>query len=446
MEETLWPAPLAMAPVSGEVMIPGSKSITNRALVIAAISAAPSVLRHIPQSRDSALMMGALSTLGVTIDQQEHQQDMVVVTPLHADAVPADVSVDCGLAGTVMRFVPPVAALARGEITLDGDARARERPLRPLLSALTQLGVNITGPSDASLPLQIAAHGSVPGGAATIDASGSSQFVSALLIAAARFHAGLQLTHAGPPVPSLPHIAMTCTMLAQHDVHVTSDVSDPTAAEWTVPSGPVSALDRTIEPDLSNATPFLAAAMITGGTVRIQGLAGSALQPVARVQDVFTAMGATFASQDDALLVSGTGRVQGIAANLGDIGELVPTVAALAALADSPSDLTGIGHLAGHETDRLAALVRELSAMGSDITRTDDGLHINPRPLHAAPAWHTYHDHRMATAGAILGLVTDKVMVENIATTAKTFPTFPSLWRSFVTGDVGNREAHLHAP
>ena len=443
MQNTLWPAPMAMAPVSGQVLIPGSKSIANRALVIAAISDGPSVLSNVPSSRDSVLMLGALSALGVSVDRQG---GTVSVTPLKAGTTPADVGVDCGLAGTVMRFIPPVAALSRGEIILDGDARARERPLRPLIDALEQLGVSITAPAEASLPLAISAQGSVPGGSATIDSSGSSQFVSALLLAGARFDAGLRLSHVGSALPSLPHLAMTCAMLAQHQVQVTSDVSDPIAAHWQVASGPVRAADRTIEPDLSNATPFMAAAMITGGTVRIPGLAASALQPLNRVQSVFGAMGGVFESADGALAVTGSGRIHGITANLGDIGELVPTVAALAALADSVSELTGIGHLAGHETDRLAALVHELSAMGADIVRTSDGLRINPRPLHAAPIWHTYHDHRMATAGAILGLVTDNLRVENIATTAKTFPTFPDQWHQFVTGDLGNREARIHAP
>jgi 3-phosphoshikimate 1-carboxyvinyltransferase len=445
--DTLWAAPKATTPVSGEVKIPGSKSIVNRALILAAISTAPTHISNVPASRDTALMLAALASLGVQIDQSSFETLTIGPIPSGLESRAENpITIDCGLAGTVMRFVPPIAALGRGAIEIDGDPRARERPLAPLIQALTQLGVCLTAPVSASLPLHISATGAVRGGVAQVDASGSSQFVSALLMAGARFENGLQLQHSGAPVPSLPHIAMTCQMLSEHGVRIVSETSNPTTATWSVAPSAVMALDRTIEPDLSNAMPFVAAAMVTGGTVRIPSLTRASLQPLDRVMSVFGDLGAKFDVTAAGFQVAGSGTINGITANLGDIGELVPTVAALAALADSPSELTGIGHLAGHETDRLAALATEISAMGSGVARIEDGLRITPRPLEATAVWRTYHDHRMATAGAILGLVTPGVMIENIATTGKTFPTFPNQWLKFVTGNPQNTDAKRHAP
>ncbi len=416
----LWTAPSAPGPVQAVVTVPGSKSITNRALVLAALATAPATLRAPLRSRDTELMASALRTLGARIDDTEDGSWHVTPAEPHGPA-----AVDCGLAGTVMRFVPPVAALAAGAVEFDGDPRARERPMDTVLDALRALGVEITG---ANLPFTLHGAGHVPGGSVTIDASASSQFVSGLLLSGARFDQGVTVLHDGKPVPSLPHIEMTVTMLREAGVAV--DDSEPN--RWHVAPGPVTPRDIDVEPDLSNATPFLAAAAATGGEVTVPGWPHHTDQAGDRIRDILNSMGAEVRLDDTGLTVRGPEELTGIDIDLRDAGELTPTVAALAALATTPSNLHGIGHLRGHETDRLAALDTELSTLGGQVTRTDDGLRITPRPLHSG-TWHAYADHRMATAGAILGLRVPGIEVDDIATTAKTLPDFPGQWSTMLT-------------
>lgn len=422
-----WRAPLAESPVQATVTLPGSKSITNRALILAALADGPSTVTGALRSRDTDLMIDGLRALGVGIVEDGSPTTLRVAPhPMHGGAV------DCGLAGTVMRFLPPVAALADGVVAFDGDDQARTRPLATILGALRRLGVDLDGDG---LPFSVRARGGVPGGEVTIDASGSSQFVSGLLLSAARFTAGVTVRHAGGSVPSMPHIDMTVDMLRRCGVRVhTPDPGQP--ATWRVEPGPVAAVDWTIEPDLSNATPFLAAAVVTGGTVRIPLWPAATTQPGDAIRDLLTDMGATVALDDSQLTVSGPERLRGIDADLHDIGELTPTIAALAALADSPSTLRGIAHLRGHETDRLAALSAEINALGGAVTETPDGLHIDPRPLHGG-TWRSYADHRMATAGAIIGLVVSGVDVDDVETTAKTLPGFVTLWESMLRAGIG---------
>ncbi|HHX85603.1 MAG TPA: 3-phosphoshikimate 1-carboxyvinyltransferase [Actinomycetales bacterium] len=428
-----WSAPVAAGPVDAEVRVPGSKSLTNRALVLAALADGPSRLVGTLRSRDTDLMIAALRALGTGVEGPSgalaaHDEDLLVTPgPLRG------AEVDCGLAGTVMRFLPPVAALAEGTSTFDGDPAARVRPQSTVLDALRALGADVTG--DA-LPFSVRGAGRLRGGRVEIDASASSQFVSGLLLSAARFDEGLDLVHVGPrPVPSGPHVEMTLDMLRESGV----DVRRPTATSWRVAPGPIRAVDRVVEPDLSNATPFLAAAAVTGGTVRVPHWPTSTTQPGDAIRGVLGAMGASVALEtaDGAghgtLVVTGPGRLSPVDLDLGEIGELTPTIAALCALADGPSRLTGIAHLRGHETDRLAALAAELGAVGCGVTELDDGLEIVPAPLHSA-AWRAYADHRMATAGAIVGLAVPGIEVDDVDSTSKTMPGFTGMWADMLAG------------
>lgn len=425
-----WPAPTAAQPVEATVPLPGSKSLTNRYLVIAALADEPSRLRSPLRSRDTLLMAAALAGLGVRLT------DVAGVSPFGADwlVTPGELhgpaSIDCGLAGTVMRFLPPVAALADGEVRFDGHPRARERPMAPVLAALRDLGVRVEDAGTGRLPFSVHGSGQVRGGTVRIDASASSQFVSALLLVGARFDEGVTVEHVGPQIPSEPHVVMTVEAL--RDVGVVVDDADHEV--WRVEPGPVGALDVLVEPDLSNAAPFLAAAVATGGRVCVPGWPQYTTQAGDRLRDLLDQMGADVSLDRDGLTVGGTGELYGLDADLHAAGELTPVVAALAALADSPSHLRGIAHLRGHETDRLAALARELNSLGCDVTETDDGLVIRPRRLHGG-LFATYDDHRLATAAAVLGLRVPGVLVENVGTTAKTLPGFTDLWQTMIAGD-----------
>ena len=426
-----WPAIYRGAtPVDINVVIPGSKSVTNRALILAAQAKSPSTLRRPLVSRDSELMVAGLTALGIgivettaVVDGNEELQWIVTPAPMRGG-----VRVDVGNAGTVMRFLPPLAALATGEVIFDGDPRSYERPLGPVIKALEELGVSIDHEDRYSLPLKLNGTGKIDGGEITIDASESSQFLSALLLVAPSFTKGITVKHKGGSLPSMPHIEMTVDMLRQFGATVEVD---SVAQTWSVKPGALHGLDLVIEPDLSNASPFLSIAMVCGGRVAIADWPIKTTQPGDQLRTIFADMGAQFSFGDNGLTIIGTGKIHGIDVDLHDVGELTPSIAALAALADSPSHLRGIGHLRKHETDRLAALTREINALGGKVTEEETALHITPTPLHAG-VFHTYDDHRLATAGAVLGLVVEGIEVENIATTRKTLPDFPGLWSSLL--------------
>ncbi len=418
----LWRAPSPATAVDGVVRLPGSKSLTNRALVLAALADGPSEVRAALRSRDTLLMAGALRLLGVGVDT-DRQDWKVAPGPLHGPAG----TVDCGLAGTVMRFVPPLAALADGPVTFDGDQHARTRPMGAVLRGLRELGVDVEDEGRGRLPFTVLGRRRVPGGPVTIDASASSQFVSALLLSGSRYDQGVDVRHDGEPVPSLPHIAMTVAALRQHGVQVDDGVPD----RWRVPPSVVHAVDVQVEPDLSSAAPFLAAAVVTGGRVTVPDWPAGTTQAGDALREIVTLMGGTAELTDGGLVVTGTGTLRGIDYDLHDVGELTPAVAALCLLADGPSHLRGVAHIRGHETDRLAALATEFRGLGADVTETADGLRIAPRPL-SPGTFHTYADHRMAHAGVIVGLAVPGVLVEDIATTAKTFPDFAGAWSALV--------------
>jgi 3-phosphoshikimate 1-carboxyvinyltransferase len=427
----LWAAPVARGPMHASLALPGSKSLTNRELVLAALADAPTLLRAPLHSRDTTSMIEALKSMGARVEERPGSGAFGTdwfITP--AEELLGSTTVECGQAGTVMRFVPPIAALALGPTTFDADDTARGRPMRTMITALREIGADVNDDHRGTLPFTVHGMGRVTGGDVTIDASGSSQFVSGLLLSAARFDDGLHLTHDGERLPSMPHIEMTIAALARRGVQVTS----PRVGEWIIAPGTIAGLEIDIEPDLSNAAPFLAAALVAGGSVTITGWPQATTQVGAQLIDLLPQFGATVTHEADAVTVSATGSIHGVTLDLTSCGELAPTLVALAALADGPSEITGIGHIRGHETDRLAALTAEINGLGGNVTELDDGLRIEPQPL-TGGVWRSHADHRMATTGALIGLVVPGVEIENIATTAKTLPEFPQLWRDILAQD-----------
>lgn len=422
-----WPAPSTPTPVHATVKVPGSKSLTNRALILAALATpqGKSTISGALRSRDTDLMIGAVQTLGVTVDGDDSELTIGGAVDPQPNAV-----IDCGLAGTVLRFVPAVAALGTETVVFDGDEQARVRPIAPLLDGLRGLGVDIDGDG---LPFSVRGTGSVAGGTVEIDASASSQFVSGLLLSGAAFADGLTIVHTGESVPSAPHVAMTVSMLRDAGV----DVDDSQANRWRVSPGPIAARHWSIEPDLSNAVPFLAAAVVSGGRVRVAGWPEVSIQPADAILAILEKLGAVVLHGDSYLEVQGAQAYGGFDVDLHDVGELTPAVAALAAVATagSVSQLHGVAHLRGHETDRLAALCAEINGLGGQCVETPDGLVITAQPLHGG-VWRSYADHRMATAGAIVGLRVPGVEVEDIGTTAKTLPEFPQLWADMLAGQA----------
>ena len=414
-------------PVNAKITIPGSKSATNRALILAAIAKTPSRLRKPLSSRDADLMVKGLQSLGCKIDEIKTEQGFDYQITPHKLSGPTQI--DVGNAGTVMRFLPPIASLATGLVHFDGDARSHERPLEPVIKALEQLGASIEHGNKYRLPLTINGSGEIKGGEVEVDASASSQFISALMLLGPATKNGLTIKNIGKTLPSMPHIEMTIQMLRQFGATV--EVNENS---WKVISGDLLGQDLTIEPDLSNAAPFMAAAMICGGSVEILDWPKPTSQPGDQLRDIYAKMGAKIERSNEGLKISGSGTISGIDIDLHDVGELTPSIAAVAALASSPSTLRGIAHLRLHETDRLAALASEINNLGGDVTEGPGELLIKPSKLVASQIFKSYEDHRMATAGAIMGLAVKDLIVENIETTKKTLPDFPGMWQEMLNG------------
>jgi len=438
----MWPAPFrGSQPVHARVVIPGSKSVTNRALILAAQANSPSTLRRPLISRDSELMVAGLRQLGIQVEEIEVESNAGALKDVAWKITPAPLkgpaTIDVGNAGTVMRFLPPLAALAQGNISFDGDPRSHERPLGPVIKALEELGISIDHGNRYSLPLSLVGTGKIPGGEIDIDASASSQFLSALLLIGPSTVNGITARHIGGELPSMPHIEMTVQMLRDFGATVHVDAAKKT---WRVEPGALQGKDLMIEPDLSNAAPFLSIAMVCGGSITITDWPVKTTQPGDQLRTLLRDMGASISLNSDGLTLTANSeksslrdapKIIGIDVDLHDVGELTPSIAALAALADSPSHLRGIAHLRLHETDRLAALTSEINAIGGKVTEEPSALHFEASPLHSG-VFHTYEDHRLATAGAVIGLVTAGIEVENIATTRKTLTDFPGLWKSLV--------------
>jgi 3-phosphoshikimate 1-carboxyvinyltransferase len=428
-----WSAPFrsgltaASKPISATVTIPGSKSATNRALILAALATTPSRIRKPLSSRDTDLMVKGLQSLGCKIEQIKTDQgfDYQVIP----GKLTGPTQIDVGNAGTVMRFLPPIAALATGLIHFDGDERSHQRPIGPVLSALEQLGVSVEHNNKYKLPITINGAGKIKGGTVEIDASASSQFVSALLLVAPATQEGITIKNIGPSLPSAPHIEMTIQMLEKFGATV-----QRTASSWSVKPCQLIGQDLVIEPDLSNAAPFMAAAMICGGSVQVSDWPLSTTQPGDQLRSIFTKMGAKVELNASGLTITGSGKIDGIDIDLGDVGELTPSIAAVASLATTPSALRGISHLRLHETDRLSALASEINNLGGSVIEGPGDLIIKPGKMNASQIFRSYEDHRMATAGAIIGLAVEGVIVENIETTRKTLSDFPGMWQGMLDG------------
>lgn len=428
-----WSAPFrsgltaASKPISATVTIPGSKSATNRALILAALATTPSRIRKPLSSRDTDLMVKGLQSLGCKIEQVKTDQgfDYQVIP----SKLTGPTQIDVGNAGTVMRFLPPIAALATGLIHFDGDERSHQRPIGPVLGALEQLGVSVEHNNKYKLPITINGAGKIKGGTVEIDASASSQFVSALLLVAPATQEGITIKNIGPSLPSAPHIEMTIQMLEKFGATV-----QRTASSWSVKPCQLIGQDLVIEPDLSNAAPFMAAAMICGGSVQVSDWPLSTTQPGDQLRSIFTKMGAKVELNASGLTITGSGKIDGIDIDLGDVGELTPSIAAVASLATTPSTLRGISHLRLHETDRLSALATEINNLGGSVIEGPGDLIIKPGKMIASQIFRSYEDHRMATAGAIIGLAVEGVIVENIETTRKTLSDFPGMWQGMLDG------------
>ena len=435
--EPVWPAPLARGPLDARVALPGSKSLTARELVLSALAEGASLLTAPLHSRDADDMVSALRGLGVGIADRAGSGrfggDLAVTPP---DELTGSTTIDCGQAGTVMRFVPPVAALALGPTVFDADDSARHRPMTTMIRALQSLGVDVDDSGSGRLPFTVHGTGRVRGGTLEIDASASSQFVSGLLLAAARFDEGLDLTHTGERLPSLPHIEMTIAALAARGVVVET----PRPGRWIVAPQTIGHRRVAIEPDLSNAAPFLAAAVVAGGSVTVTGWPEETTQVGASLVDLLPAFGARVDRGAGEVTVTGDRRPHGATLDLSEAGELAPALAAIAATADSPTELTGIGHIRLHETDRLAALVDDIRRVGGRAEELPDGIRIEPADLVGA-VWGTFDDHRMATAGAVVGLAVAGVELDDVRVTAKTLPQFPELWHAMVAGGDPMRPA-----
>jgi 3-phosphoshikimate 1-carboxyvinyltransferase len=421
-----WPAPRRDHPVDASVTVPGSKSLTNRFLVLAAIASEPSVITNSLLSRDTRLMIQALEALGAQFSADDDGTLRVIPMPVEQASDRADVH--CGLAGTVMRFVPPVAAVTGRRVRFDGDSQAYSRPMAPLLGALRALGVGVSteGATD-SLPFEVHAPDGVRGGHLTVDASASSQFVSGLLLAGALFDLGLELEHAGERLPSRPHIEMTVETMADAGIIV----GEPEPNRWVVEPGRPRGLEVTVEPDLSNAATFIGAALVTGGTVRIPHWPAHTTQAGDAIRGIAEQFGGTVRRDRRMLEVTGPERLSPVDLDLSQVGELTPVVAAIAACAPGGSRLRNIGHLRGHETDRLSALAAELTRIGAGVTEESDALTLTA-PATRGALWRSYHDHRMVMAGAILGLRIPGLEIENAATVGKTMPEFTELWESML--------------
>lgn len=450
MSTQTWAAPTAFAPLAGRVEVPGSKSMANRALVLAGLANGPSQISGLPTSRDTSLMIDALTGLGVAIESRpEPGRASITVDVYPPNMWRGGGDIDAGLAGTVMRFVPPLALLANQPTHFHGDARASWRPMGPLLDALGQLGANVendNGKPARALPFKLTpppGWATLPDssktpaqmGPITIDASASSQFVSGLLLAATHYPGGLDLRHIGDAVPSRPHIDMTIAMLADRGVHV----AEPEPNHWLVPAQMPRAKATAIEPDLTNAAVFLAGAAVAEGWAEVANWPTNSTQPGAMVADIIVAFGGWAKRGNGVLRVGADRPLRAVDIDLSACGELTPVVAGLAAVANGVSRLSGIGHIRGHETDRLAAIADALGAVGVTVEIDSDDLVIfGGQPRHPGLV-EARGDHRLVHLGALLGLVTPGVIIDDVAAVAKTMPDFTSRWAGFLQSEPASQ-------
>ncbi len=422
--DTLRIEPLAR-PARGAVRVPGSKSITNRAMVLAALygKGSPCELLGCLRSEDTEVMIAALRALGfdVRADWQSVPPRVTVTAPEIGRDVPAPAA-DLFVAnsGTSMRFLTALVSLGRGRYRLDGVPRMRQRPIGDLLEALTQLGVRAWSEAGNGCPPVVVEGAGWAGGRARIKGDVSSQFLSALLMAAPRSRGEVLLEVEGPLV-SEPYVAMTEAMMRSWGLRLTRAGGQ----SFRIPGGQMPAarpVRYEVESDASAASYFLAAAAITGGRVSVPGLNRQGLQGDVRFADLLGEMGCRVEQGPDGLAVQG-GPLRGIDADMRDISDTVMTLAVVACFAEGPTTLRGVGHIRHKETDRLAALAAELRRVGAAVEERADGLTITPRPLHGAEI-ETYDDHRMAMSMALIGLKVPGIVLNNPGCVAKTYPGF----------------------
>ena len=412
-------------PVDATVTLPGSKSITNRALVCAALADGPSVLTGVLDADDTVAMVEALRALGVDVDRTGDAELTVGGGgPRHGAAV------DARQSGTTARFVLPLLALAEGPSSLDGDEQLRARPMGPSFDALRAAGARVEEQQGAGhLPVTVA--GPLRAAALSLPGDASSQFLSGLLLSGPATSEGLELTITTDLV-SRPYVDMTVAVMEAFGAEVDHQVSGGRDV-WHVAPRPYRPSRYAIEPDASAASYAWGAAVATGGRVTVPGLSRHALQGDVAFADVLARMGAEVTWHDDAVTVAAGARLVGVDVDMEPISDTVPTLAALAALAEGPTTIRGVGFIRAKESDRIAGPVAELRRCGVDAEATDDGMVIRPRPLRPA-TFETYRDHRMAMAFAVLGLVAPGMAVRDPGCVAKTFPGYWDLLDALRTG------------
>jgi len=403
-------------PLDVIVPVPGSKSIANRALVCAALAEGPSVLTNVPDGDDTMAMLGCLRELGLNA---ELEGDRVLLNGVGTAWAEGPHTLHAGLAGTTSRFLTALVALAGGPFTIDGYPPLRRRPFGPLHEALTQLGVAVTpGASFGNLPATI--EGPPSTGRATIGGAVSSQFVTALMLIGPYLPGGLRLRLTTELI-SRPYVELTAAVMGWFyfpEVEVGDDLI-------TVAPGSYRPCDMAIEPDASSASYPLAIAAVVGGAVQVDRLGTTALQGDARFADYLAEMGCEVERDEDMVRVRRVGPLRGIDIDLSDASDLVPTLAVVAAVADTPSRIRGVGFIRDKESDRLGDLAAELRKAGVDITETDDGLDVRPSRQFLRPArLGTHHDHRLAMAFAVLGSITDGIEIEDPDVVSKSWPGF----------------------
>jgi 3-phosphoshikimate 1-carboxyvinyltransferase len=410
--------PLA-GPVDAVVSPPGSKSLTNRALVCAALAEGGSTLRRALDADDTNAMVDGLRALGIEVEADPPSQTVRVIGC--GGRPPATVAIaDAQLSGTTSRFLLPVAALAAGTIRVDGALPLRARPMGPSIEALRSLGVTVTDVgAPGHLPVDVS-DGPVAGGEITVPGDASSQFLSGLLLAAPAMRTGLTVRVEGTLV-SRPYVDMTVAVMSAFG----ATVDRPDDRTWRVEPQTYAATTYEIEPDASAASYAFAVPAIVGGTVRVDGLGSSSLQGDVAFVELLARMGARVEQTATSTTVHGTGRLQGIEADLSAISDTAQTLAAVAPFADGPTRITGIGFIRRKETDRVRAMVTELRRAGVDAEEEPDGILVRPGPIRPATI-ETYDDHRMAMAFALLGLGAPGIAIADPGCVAKTYPGY---WR-----------------
>jgi 3-phosphoshikimate 1-carboxyvinyltransferase len=416
-ETALAIAPLER-PLDATVTVPGSKSLTNRALLIAALAAGRSVLTGALASDDTRYMAGALRALGIRVEQEDRAAGARFTVQGQGGRFPvSEAEIFIGASGTAARFLTAALALGHGRYVLDGVPRMRERPIEPLLMALRQLGATIYSQEGTGCPPVVAEAAGLPGEICRVRGDLSSQFLSALLMVGPYAGGGMTV-HVEGELVSRPYIGITTSIMRDFGVTVLEQ-----GDRYIVPPGVYTAREYAIEPDATAASYFYAAAALTGGTVRVAGLGRGAVQGDLAFVDVLERMGCTIERGADAITVHGPAQLRGVDADMGDISDTAQTLAAIAPFASGPVTMRGLAHARLKETDRVAAVAAELRKLGGQVEERPDGLTIHPSALHAGTVA-TYDDHRMAMSFALIGLRVPGIRIADPGCVAKTFPDF----------------------